>query len=418
MKSYYDVIVVGGGTAGVATAYMAAKLGLHVLLVEKNIHLGGTITSGLVIPAMKTNDLGINSTFFNDLIEFANSYGAQYTYIDGNKGWFNPELLKIVLDKMLNYVGVDIYLATSFNKAKEKNGRFVLHFSQEMLSLHSETKYLVDATSNGKIFQSLNCEFLNKDKNENQAITLRFTMAGVNLKDFSDWIMKFDSDRNVTTCVADIQIHLSTAYTWDTNINWALRPLFTKAVEDGVLREEDTAYFQLFTIPGMPSSIAFNCPRIQINDCEENYLSKAAIKGREQIFRLAEFCKIYLKGFENAYISNIADMLGIRESNRVKGKHIYTEFELLDKKKFDNVALSSDYPIDIHSIKKDDSTLHFTKGNYFLPIESLISDKYDNLFIAGRALSATFKAQAALRVQTCCFAMGEAIAKYIKQKET
>ena len=50
----YDVIVVGGGTSGCATAYTLAKGGKKVLLVEKNIHLGGTMTSALVTPMMKT----------------------------------------------------------------------------------------------------------------------------------------------------------------------------------------------------------------------------------------------------------------------------------------------------------------------------------------------------------------------------
>ena len=49
----YDVIIIGGGTAGCAAAYIAGISGLKVLLIEKNIHLGGTITSALVVPAMK-----------------------------------------------------------------------------------------------------------------------------------------------------------------------------------------------------------------------------------------------------------------------------------------------------------------------------------------------------------------------------
>ena len=65
----YDLIVVGGGTAGCAAAYTAGKLGLKTLIIEKNIHLGGTITSGLVVPAMKSSDNQINTDFYNDLIE-------------------------------------------------------------------------------------------------------------------------------------------------------------------------------------------------------------------------------------------------------------------------------------------------------------------------------------------------------------
>ena len=65
----YDVVVVGGGTAGCAAAYTAGMLGLKTLIIEKNIHLGGTITSGLVIPVMKSGDNQINTEFRNALID-------------------------------------------------------------------------------------------------------------------------------------------------------------------------------------------------------------------------------------------------------------------------------------------------------------------------------------------------------------
>ena len=62
----YDVIVVGGGTAGCSAAYTCGKLGLKTLLIEKNIHLGGTITSALVVPAMKSGEHQINTDFYKE----------------------------------------------------------------------------------------------------------------------------------------------------------------------------------------------------------------------------------------------------------------------------------------------------------------------------------------------------------------
>ena len=91
----YDLIVFGGGTAGVSAAYIASKLGIKTLLVEKADVLGGSITQGLVIPVMKVYSSNINTEFYTDLLTFANKYSAQHTYIDNNSGWFNPELLKM-----------------------------------------------------------------------------------------------------------------------------------------------------------------------------------------------------------------------------------------------------------------------------------------------------------------------------------
>ena len=63
----FDLIIVGGGTAGVSCAWNAGKLGLKVLIIEKNSFLGGSITSSLVTPAMKTSENSINNEFYNEL---------------------------------------------------------------------------------------------------------------------------------------------------------------------------------------------------------------------------------------------------------------------------------------------------------------------------------------------------------------
>src|SRR5574344_2664084 len=86
-------------------------------------------------------------------------------------------------------------------------------------------------------------------------------------------------------------------------------------------------------------------------------------------------------------------------------------------KSFDNACLESDYPVDIHSNKKNSSVLEKQINNYQLPIESLMSDDFDNLYVIGRCLSADFESQAALRIIPSCFSMGEAIAKFIAEQQ-
>lgn len=410
----FDIVIAGGGTAGCACAYIAAKLGLKVLLVEKNSFLGGTITSSLVIPAMKTSNNAINTEFYNTLYNELFKIGGAITYQDGNIGWFNPELTKIILDKMLTDVGVEIYFESNIKEIDNKLSSYIVTiennnkpFFSEMLLTRIDAKYIVDATGDAKICEKLNCEFLEK---KSQPMNLRFIMSGVNIQEFSKWIMEFDKDRNVTTsCEINGNIYLSTAYTWDSNVNWALKPLFKQAIADGVITEADSNYFQIFSVAGAQDSIAFNCPRL-INSTKNPY-----IEGRAAILRLSNFCKKYLKGFENAYISTIANSLGVRVSNRVKGKYVYTAEDLRSGKKFKNPVVISNYPIDVHSNKKDDSILEKVYQEYQLPIESLIVK--DNLFVIGRCISADFEAQAALRIIPSCFSMGEGLAKYIAGKQ-
>lgn len=424
----YDVIVVGGGTAGCAAAYNAGILGLKTLLIEKSIHLGGTITSALVVPAMKSGEHQINTDFYKALIEELHSIGGQATY-QGNPGWFNPELTKIALDTLMAKANVEVFFDTHIRDVILENNKIKsIVISKKMLSVYNEkiekqnkelsvsieAKYVIDATGNCEIGKLCGCEFL-EEKHENQPVSLRFMMGGVDVPHFAVWLKNYDTDRNVTT-VEDVNgfIHLSTAYTWDKDKKWALAPLFEDAVKKGILKDHDRNYFQIFTVAGMPSTIAFNCPRIidYTETLEVSNMSKALQLARKNIFRLANFCRIYFPGFENAYISNIADMLGVRVSRRIKGRYVYTINDVKSGKTFAHPVVVSNYPVDVHSEKKDASTLEVVK-DYTLPLESLMSADIDNLFAAGRCISADFMAQGALRVQASCFSMGEGAAKYI-----
>ncbi len=424
----YDVVVVGGGTAGCAAAYTAGMLGLKTLIIEKNIHLGGTITSGLVIPVMKSGDNQINTEFRNALIDECRKLGGQTTF-QNNPAWFNPEITKIALDNLMKRANVDIFFDTNILGIKiEHNQIKRIKITKEILSAYNdeielETKklsvsvgarYVIDATGNCVVGKICNCNFLEKD-HEFQPVTLRFMMGGIDLKTFSMWLKEYDKDRNVTIVEEiDGYIHLSTAYTWDKDKKWALEPIFKDAVKQGVLKRYDTNYFQIFTVPGMPDTIAFNCPRIidYNNSLEVKSISKALLLARQNIYRYLQFCRKYFPGFEKAYISNMADMLGVRVSRRIKGKYIYTIDDLRSGKKFKHPVVVSNYPVDVHSNKPTESKLEKVK-DYQLPIESLMSADIDNLFVAGRCLSADYLSQGALRVQGSCFSMGEGVAKFI-----
>ena len=315
----YDVVVVGGGTAGCAAAYTAGMLGLKTLIIEKNIHLGGTITSGLVIPVMKSGENQINTEFRSALIEECKKLGGQTTF-QNNPAWFNPEITKIALDNLMKKANVEIFFDTNILGIKIEHNKIKrIKITKEILSAYNDeielevkklsvsvgARYVIDATGNCVVGKICNCNFLEKD-HEFQPVTLRFMMGGIDLKTFSEWLKEFDKDRNVTIVEnIDGYIHLSTAYTWDKDKKWALEPLFKDAVHKGILNRYDTNYFQIFTVPGMPDTIAFNCPRIidYKNSLEVKSISKALLLARQNIYRYLHFCRKYFPGFENAYIS-------------------------------------------------------------------------------------------------------------------
>ena len=417
----YEVVIIGGGTSGCACAYMCAKLGLKTLLVEKNNYLGGLMTGGLVVPVMKSSVQNFNCEYYQKLIETAKKYNAQITYKDGNDGWLNPELLKIVLVDVLSSdeisKNLQILFETNVEHAVISDNKInSLVLNSKMLSIPIKSKYYIDSTGSAELCQKCNCQFLN-DNGIKQQNSLRFVLGNVDIEKFCEFVVQVDDDENITnTYRHDVntnnEIHFTTASTWDTGKHWALDKYLKMGVDEGILLDNDRSYFQIFSVAGGLGQVAFNCPRMNNFDNNPFMSSLELIEGYKAIYRLFTFAKKYFPGFENAIITNIASITGAREERRVKTRYIYTKDDLVSGKTFDNPVLCADYSIDIHSCQKDCSVLQKT-GTYQLPIESLMSADINNLFVTGKIVGAEFQAHSALRVQKSCMSMGEAVAKYI-----
>lgn len=424
MNQNWDLIVTGGGTSGVAAAISAARYGCKVLIVEKNSFLGGTATGALVTPMMKNiTQSGENLTqgIVLEVLDRLAKSGNSAAFKDGNPGWFNPEMLKCVLDDFCEENKVEILFDTVVLGTEVDNNNItsIKCWNKGGFS-KLKSKYYIDATGDADLAALAGVPF---ESNEHQTMSLRFIMANVDLDVFAQWLTDIDPDSNVTA----IDYHnyetilLTTAHTWD-NLDWKLRPFFTIAVKEGILEEEDAAYFQVFSIPGQKSAVAFNCPRIsakhELDPLNPEDISYAYKQGRKQIRRIAEFCKKYLSGFEEAYISQIAPQLGVRDSRRINGLYKLTEEDILEAKKFDNAVAKSNYPVDIHAKEKGKNELkHLPPDQYYeIPLESLIPVNIENLLIVGRCISTTFKAQASVRIQPNCWSMGEYASKYVADK--
>ena len=424
MNKNWDLIVVGGGTSGVAAAISAARQGCKVLIVEKNSFLGGTATGALVTPMMKNITQSGESLTHGIVLEVLDRLaktGNSATFEDDNPGWFNPEMLKCVLDDFCEENNVEILFDTVvFGAEVDNNNITSIKCWNKGGKSELKAKYYIDATGDADLAALAGVPF---ESNEHQTMSLRFIMTNVNLDSFAKWLEEIDPDSSVT----GIDYHnyesilLSTAHTWD-NLGWKLRPYFSFAVREGVLKEEDAAYFQVFSIPGQKNSIAFNCPRIsadkELDPLNAEDVSYAYKQGRKQIRRLVKFCKKYLSGFEEAYVSQIAPQLGVRDSRRINGLYKLTEEDILNAKKFDNKVAKSNYPVDVHAKEKGKNELkHLPPDQYYeIPLESLIPENLENLLVVGRCISTTFKAQASVRIQPNCWSMGEYAGKYIADR--
>ncbi len=434
----WDLIVVGGGSAGVATAVAASRKGCSTLLIEKMNFLGGQATGGLVTPMMKNfcNNKNLTSGICLEILERLEETGNSIIYKDGNPGWFNPTYMKCILDDICTESGVKLLFDTIVTNVKiTDNNIAAISCLTKAISTDYPAKYFVDATGDADLAALAGIPFRAgtsdeiitsiESTGENtgfQALSLRFTMANVDLFSFTGWIKEIDPEMQMSSLynTPDGQIMFSTAHVTE-KCEWELSSYFNQGVRENILEKFDDAYFQLFTVPGQKNSITFNCPRIYhyegLSPLAPEDITRAQIIGRRQIRRLATFFKKFFIGFEDSYIAEIAPILGVRDSRRILGKYTLTEEDIMTNKKFPNCAARSNYPIDIHSQSDDiDDELGSPKMDdyYEIPLECMLNDRINNLLTVGRCISATFKAQSSLRIQPNCWQMGEYAGNYIK----
>ena len=434
----YDVLVAGGGSAGVAAAVSATRSGAKTVLIEKSTFLGGMATGALVTPMMK-NALDakniLTKGLFLEICDRLVKAGGGATFKDGNPGWFNPEIYKCVLDEMCMEAGVklmfDCYIVGAYcNTPLQRMDKIILFNKGGFFSLSA--KEFIDCTGDGDLIALSGVSYESGENNHRQAMSLRFMMSGVDLKELANWLKENDKSSDSPVYFLDNgDILLSSAYTYEKD--WTLKPFFEKALKNNDLKKEDAAYFQIFSVPGSPGLVAFNCPRLtpsnkSLDPLNNEDTSWLLVEGRQMIKRISNFCRKYLPGFKNSYVCQIAPQIGVRESRRLIGQYVLTADDILGAKKFNDSVANSNWPIDIHPSTTVEtsgqmSLRHPPKNDFYqIPLRSLLPKENEirNLIVAGRCLSATFEAQGSARIQANCWAMGEAAgqlaAKRVREK--
>ena len=128
------------------------------------------------------------------------------------------------------------------------------------------------------------------------------------------------------------------------------------------------------------------------------------------MLRVVAFLKRNMPGFGDSVLSGIAPQIGVRETRRICGAYTLTGEDVLKARKFeDNIARAA-YPIEFHDPTGTGVTHQFPEhgASYEIPYRCLVPQKVDYLLVAGRPVSATREANAAIRVQATCMAMGQA----------
>ncbi|XLE16579.1 FAD-dependent oxidoreductase (plasmid) [Deinococcus altitudinis] len=411
----WDVIVAGGGTAGVFAGVSAARAGARVLVTESFGSVGGSGTNAQVTPLMRNVSSGVNLNrgLTDELKRRMNERGDGATDAGGNDNWFNPEGMKYVLERMLLDHGAELLYHTHVVAPVMEGERLtgmVVHNKGGLQEVRASV--FIDATGDADLAVAAGVPFLAGDEDGiHQAMSLRFTLAGLDLSRLNAFLGPVGQGS-----LDPVFIHFWMV--WEKGSK--LEPLFRQAVEEGTLEERDGDYFQAFSMPGRPGELSFNCPRIRadLNDgADPWHLSAAQIDGREGIERLLRFCRLHLPGCETAYLAAYAPMVGVRESRRIRGDYTLTLDDILECRTFPDAVCRNHYPVDIHTVRNRERLQHTTTGDapYFrkdafheIPYRAMLPVGVSNLLVPGRSASATFEAQSAIRVQQNCHSMGEA----------
>ena len=197
-----DIIVIGGGTSGCAAAISAARNGAKVHIIEEQGYLGGAATSTYVTPMMKTilsDSTNLGSNLYREILERMKEQGYAATNFDNNPGWFVPEMMKFILDEIIEEANISTLFHSQVFDVKVLNNNIesIQVLNKAGITSYSAKQY-IDGTGEALIAAKAGVPFeLGKD-NSYQAMSHRFVMSGVDIQSFAKWLEKTDPDKNVS----------------------------------------------------------------------------------------------------------------------------------------------------------------------------------------------------------------------------
>ncbi len=419
-----DVLVVGGGPAGLAAAIASSRAGAETMLVERYGYYGGVITQSIMgsitwwryaetvsaggicseIEA-KAKEMGgsidlikaiDNPSIQEMLFQKAEENGL---VVDGEPTYeiLKSEMFKIVADSLVLDAGVEPLLHCSVVGALMEGDSVAGVITESKSGRQAiRAKRVIDASGDADVAAFCGAPFTKASKDNLMEVTTNFSVANVDLMALMAYVALEDrtmDDWTARDCGKEKDM-------FSTHIFRA----FEEAAAAGEIPSDVVirAFPGGFTAPGNVLSLnAIHLYGVDPTDVLD--LTRAEMEGRRRIPMAMEVLKKRVPGFENAELSMIGASLGCRESRKIDGEYSITEYDVMNERTFeDSIGIFPEF-IDGYGVLCLPTT-----GRYFqVPYRITVPKNVENLLVAGRCVSGDRISHGAVRQMGCCMVTGQ-----------
>ena len=382
----YDVIVAGGGPAGIGAGYMAAKRGARTLVLEKSGRLGGMAVSALVSPFSVCTD------------------SPAVSHVAGRIGLANSvdfHMADVRAFDLLREAGADVMLHADVIGPVMDGDRVTgvkVNCAEGVREFHA--KVVIDATGNGIVAAAAGVPYEEGRAGDGlvQPMSIMFTVCGFDPG--KRFLCFSEEDARSKRCIV-------AGKTWER--------IVCDEIAAGRLPPE-VGVIRLY--PGTTKDlVVVNATQVNgLFGSRSADLTKAEIAARKQASRIVDVMRRHLPGHENARIADMPAVVGVRETRRFEGvDRLTTEDVLSGRRRDDAVARRCSFVMDIHNPSgagqahgRDKSVTGGARKvkPYDIPYGALVPRKIDGLLFCGRCISASHEALASCRVMGNAMATG------------
>lgn len=396
-----DLLVVGGGAAGLAAAVVAGRKGLRVVLLERYGFCGGAAVAGLsgticgLYAASASNNTPprqVVGGFADEFLRLMQSrdgvgppvrYGQTFTHVH------DPLVWREVADHLLHASGVHVVLHATVTDTLVDGGERVcgvIAYTKQG-RLRVDASLVVDASGDADVFAMSGLATRVGANGRVQNPTMIFRLQGVDVPAF---LAKHGPDSILGSDISELM-----------------------AAVDGKGYALPRKKVFLFPTP-RPGELLCNATRLvgadgrELNPLIAADLTEAEVVGRAQVREYARFFRDHLVGCERSFVNDTGVQVGVRQTRQIVGTTMLTNDDVRTGRKFATGIARSPWPIELHSGEKPKLEWLFDDV-YEVPWECFVPAAGEGLLAAGRCLSAEHEAMASARVTAQCFGYGQAV---------